>query len=255
MHDKMKKFSGERMLFFIQSLIKFVESKYSWIVDRIGADYKTFLNRAREKYKKNRIADTVAVQRVLQMILMRYFEHMNLAGEIRKQRDSTLERSIYRVGYDMCNFIDAMNNEENHMKALPKLAEIIVKIGNEYEVAENEEEYLAAVRRNSTRVIGFCANDGYLSYRLEAMVDLINSNQDSEHIIGNLLSRELTAYGLAHMDKDRKVSTCWHTTKKMHHVRVQPLLELCQNESYSGMGIYNLLLGHFTKPYNDTRRA
>ncbi len=50
LYEKMMEYQGERMLFFIQTIIMFVELDYDRIVGRISADYKLFLDESRKNF-------------------------------------------------------------------------------------------------------------------------------------------------------------------------------------------------------------
>lgn len=248
LHNKVVVFSGEKMLFFIQSLIGFVGSDYDGILAKISADYKSFLELARKKYKYTRIADTIAVQRVLKEILVIFFKDMRLEEDIVQRVDSSLWEGIQSVGCDMCNRIDNIKKKAEHKKVLPVLAYIVHSIGNGYEMAANEKEYWGKVRKGLIETIGFCANNGYLSFSMEPMIKLIKSlmSHDEEDVTAALLSKELNAYNLAHKDNEKKLCSYWRTDRRMYHVEVRSLLELCYDDWNLDFRLKSLIEDYFT---------
>ncbi|MCM1190064.1 MAG: hypothetical protein NC541_12300 [bacterium] len=227
-YNKMKDFSGRGMGLFIYSLIRFVEDDYDMLAEKAGADYRMFLDDARKKYE-NRIANTIAVQMVLKKIIISYYRHMGFDDRHIQQMDNALENTINRVGREMRGQIKSLREEGKSMVALPRLAGLIRCIDNGYELSKNEKKYWKEKNEaERPQKIGFCVREGYLSFDMESMLELLNNGAGvGEGISKHVLSKELKKYGLAFVDSEGKLCTRMGTTRRMYHVRVERLLELC----------------------------
>lgn len=229
-HEEMKRFGRESMLSFTYNIIKFVESDYDGIKEKVWGDYKLFQNEARKISADNRIANTMAVQKVLKQIYVSYYKYIGIDSRIIEQVNAVMDESINRVGREMAVEIDFRRKERDSMLVLPTLARVITGIGNGYELAGSEKAYKKkCVSSHGLKLIGFCANEGYLSFNMERMIGLLEA-EGGDPISPKRFSKELKDYGLAHIDSEKKLCSYWHTQSRMYHVNVRSLLTLCYEE-------------------------
>ncbi len=233
-YEKMKQFGKESMLSFICYIIKFVETDYDEIKERVRGDYKLFQNEARKISPDNRIANTIAVQNVLKQIYVSYFKHIGIDDKIVETLNTVFTASINRVGCEMYTYIDSKRKEANSMLVLPMLAQVTMSIGNGYELAASEKKYNKnGVGSSGQKIIGFCANDGYISFNKDRMIELLEA-ENGKTISPTVFSKELRDYGLAHVDSEKKLSSYWHTKTRMYHINVRSLLTLCYPDDIFG---------------------
>jgi len=226
---RMKAFGSENMLYFIQLIIKFVELNYDDVIEQIRSNYQLFLDECRNKYEYSRIADTIAVQKTLKAIIILFYKNVGIDENHTRKIDMVLEESISHVGREMCGLLTLMNKEVKKMIALPRLADVIRDCNFIYDLSDNEKKYMKEKRNLSgeSKTIGFCAVEGYLSFDIEAILELINS--DGSHggdISKQLLLQELKDQGLLYKDAEKKYCSRWHTKNRMYHMTVRPLLEM-----------------------------
>lgn len=129
------------------------------------------------------------------------------------------------------------------------LFNVISRLGNGYDLAKNEKRYWKEKDDASgEQKIGFCVKEGYLSFDMETMLRLINSDENTgEEVSKGRLSTELREYCLAFVDSERKLCTRMRTRRRMYHVKVEELLDVC----YKGTddeGLKRYILGFFTRP-------
>ena len=235
LYEKMMEYQGERMLFFIQTIIMFVELDYNRIVGRISADYKLFLDESRKNFKNNRIANTIAVQKTVKKIVVSCYKYMGFDEKIVSGLDTILENGINSVGREMCDCIEAQKGNANNMETARRLSLLIESLGNGYRLAKDEQQYES--KKFDGKTIGFCVKEGYLSFDRNAIVELINSQMSDgeEEMSGDKLTKALDALHLLHKDSDNKMCSRMGTKRRMYHVHVFRLLELCNEDLYESI--------------------
>lgn len=230
-YNRMRDFSGKKILAFIYFLIRFIEADYDDLVVKIKADYEMFLNDARTKYQ-SRIANIIAVQKVLKKIIISYYRHIEFDERSIQQMDFIVDDSINRIGREMCGTIAAKKSAVNSKIVLPRLAALMCDLGNTCDLSKNEKKYWK--EKDDTmgeRKIGFCAKSGYLSFDMETMLSLLNTDKNyREEVSRKLFSRELKTYGLAYVDSEGKLCSRMNTKRRMYHVQIDRLLDLCSDD-------------------------
>ena len=247
-YEHVEDFSGEKMQCFIYFLIRFIENDYDRLATKAGADYRMFLCDARRKYE-GRIADTIAVQKVLKKIIISYYKRIEFDERSIQRMDSLLEDSIDRVGREMRNMIAAKKSGTRNKEALQGLFNVIFRLGNGYDLAKNEKRYWKEKDNASgEQKIGFCVKEGYLSFDMETMLRLINSDENTgEEVSKGRLSTELREYCLAFVDSERKLCTRMKTRRRMYHVKVEELLDVCYKDTDDERP-KRFILEYFTRP-------
>lgn len=145
------------------------------------------------------------MQKVLKKIIISYYKHIGFDEGRIKQMDSLLESSIDRVGREMCGVIAARRGDADSKKALQGLADVIMDLAQKYDLSKDEKRYWKEKDDTSGKQkIGFCIKKGYLSFKMDAMLKLINSGgYTEEEISKHLLSKQLKEYGLAFVDSEK----------------------------------------------------
>ena len=110
-------------------------------------------------------------------------------------------------------------------------AGLICNLGNGYDLSKNEKKYWKEKDDIAGEIkIGFCVSGGYLSFDMEPMLRLLNSNSDEytgDEVSKHELSKELRTYGLAYVDSEGKLCSRMKTQHRMYHVQIDRLLNVC----------------------------
>ena len=221
---------------FICALIRHIEQEYDTAKERCRIDFLNYLQSGRtvsgESGSIHRIAETLAVQHTIKKLLVDYMKTAKIDSKLQEQAEKSMNRCIDECGQELEQEVRALKAEEKYMTLLPLLAGIFVSDGNGgYGFAEDESGYRKAMKHHK-KVIGFQKNQGYVSFDLSYMCELINEEFD-QHVSKHCLGKELSHYCLAHVEpSDQKQSCRWHTEKKYFHVHFRRLVETVHNMEY-----------------------
>lgn len=230
------------------TFILWVQENYDEIVRMMETDYYVYLDRAKKGLQHavpgiNRIRNTIAVQLVLRKRLIDYLAYMRIDERILSKAEAMLSKCIWNGGNEMCDYLLEQKNKVNRKQYLPILAEFVTQLDNGVWLAPTEQEYNAWMygeKKNLGKCIGLCLNRGYWSFCPRRMSELVAEEKGVESVSVKSLGAELKYYSLAYTDCEGKLSSKWHSDKRMYHVRVKELLELV----YPGIDV-SVFVKHF----------
>lgn len=235
--DLLTTFSGNRSMYvFMKSFIGWIETEGVDYINKIKVNYQEYLKQSKQKLVYqipgiNRIRNTMAVNMTIQKCLMDFLVQQGIDDYLLKRVKIIMPRCVWESGKVLCESIQMDIAESKKMHYLPAMAELLVDIGNGYEIAENMNKYRENKYYDSHgRYIGVCLHDGYWSIEPKHLCGCLENILNEEDIPAKSISVELNEYSLARVDGEKKTSCRWGNGTRMFHIKVRELVELIYPE-------------------------
>lgn len=228
--------ASEIMYNFMRCFTDYLQTNYDKIRKQVKSDYDDYLSNApsnllSNETSRNRIITTRAILFTLKNILLSFFRELGISVKLMDCVEKSLEESIQAGIINVVNQIESMHNEKNYTRYLPVLDTILLctEYAQNYYLASDEKAYCKKRRKSDMNCIGFYNadnSDAYISFEPSVMCEVLKNNGVDADITPKKLGKELSHYGLAHIDSQEKLCSCWHTMKKYYHVNKIALREL-----------------------------
>lgn len=220
-------FKSGQMKLFMYSYICWIQKNYGDIVRRFGTDYTKYANQVKDKQTNtiSRIENTLAVQLTISKTIVDFLKFWRVEDRLVNNVAHSINQSCNECSKSLQRYINKLEHKKSEMKCLIVLTEMICDLGNHYHLAKDEDHYLS-IKFKGKIYLGFCKNQGYISFLPKRMCMLIANELQVDCVAVSELQKELKYFSLAHIDSEGKMSNRWGTDKRMYHVRVRDLLDL-----------------------------
>lgn len=218
---------------FMQGMTRFIE-KEPGIVPTLKQDFDDYQEIIEKQLKKSnfqinyRIISTLAVQKVLKHLFVRYLSYLKLDRKKINRINALLDKNIDNCGLEMLSYLSKLKKEEDHKKYLPHLYMLLstaTKYSGRNYLAENPKDYINwRVRGDIERkCLGIWHENGYISFSGDRMCKQLATYMGVENVDKRILIKELCNFGLLKISSDGRKSWKWGTPGRYYHVNFKEL--------------------------------
>lgn len=218
---------------FMQGMTRFIE-KNPGIVPTLKQDFDDSQEIIEKQLKKSnfqinyRIIGTLAVQKVLKRLFVRYLYYLKLDKKKINRINAILDKNIDNCGFEMLSYLSELKKEEDHKKYLPYLHRLLSTAtqhsGQNY-LAENPEDYINWKKRGDIgrECLGIWHENGYISFSGNRICRQLAMYMKVDTVSKSILINELCHFGLLKISSDGRKSWKWNTPGRYYHVNFKEL--------------------------------
>lgn len=218
---------------FMQGMTRFIE-KEPGIVPTLKQDFDDYQEIIEKQLKKSnfqinyRIISTLAVQKVLKHLFVRYLSYLKLDRKKINRINALLDENIDDCGLEMLSYLSKLKKEEDHKKYLPHLYMLLstaTKYSGRNYLAENPKDYINWRDRGDIerKCLGIWHENGYISFSGDRMCKQLATYMGVENVDKRILIKELCNFGLLKISSDGRKSWKWGTPGRYYHVNFKEL--------------------------------
>lgn len=224
------------LLVFMQGMARFIETN-SDIVQTLKQHFDSFQETIKNQLEKSgfkinyRIIGTLAVQKVLKYLFVRYLYYLKIDRKKINRIDECLDKNIDNCGSEMLSYLEELKKEQSYIKYLPKLYSLFCSAVHPWDgnyVADNSKDYINWKKRGdiTKECLGILNQNKYISVSGDRICKQLAKHMKIDNVSKSILINELCHFGLLKISSDGRKSWKWNTPGRYYHINYQELFRI-----------------------------